>query len=222
MTPGQRFAAIGSILILLLSRFVQSHWRDPESQAASLADAVARLDQVPLVIGPWEGHAHDLDPADVAAARLAGYCWREYRNTRTGSVVSVLLVCGPPGPVSVHTPDVCYAGAGYQCIGQPQRLSVQLPSNTADAVFWTARFSKTGSAAPDCLRISWAWKTGGAWQAPDTPRLTFAASPSLYKLYVVCETTPPEAGPEREPSREFLDELLPALEDALAPRSPPG
>ena len=37
------------------------------------------------------------------------------------SDATALILCGRPGPVSIHTPDVCYRGLGYEPTGSPSR-----------------------------------------------------------------------------------------------------
>ena len=39
----------------------------------------------------------------------------------TGKVVTLFLACGRAGPVCTHTPDVCYAGSGYE-VEKPKRF----------------------------------------------------------------------------------------------------
>src|SRR5690349_8005042 len=75
--------------------------------SAALTDAVARLDTVPMRIGDWEGE--DTPLAGREPPGVAAHLCRRYTNTRTGEAVTMFLVCGRPGPVSIHTPDVCYA-----------------------------------------------------------------------------------------------------------------
>ena len=62
----------------------------------------------------------------MARAGIKGCVYRRYRNPRTGESVSVLLVCGRGGPISVHTPDVCYAGAGYRPTARSEPKEVDL------------------------------------------------------------------------------------------------
>jgi hypothetical protein len=156
----------------------------------------------------------ELDPDDVRQARLAGSLWRSYKNTLTGETVSVVLVCGRPGPVSVHTPEVCYAGTGYQQVSQAVRSEFRPPSPAPTAQLWTARFAKLSAPVPEQLQIYWSWNAVGTWEAPDNPRLVFARFPVLYKLYVLRETTA-DAPQEKDPGRDFLQQLLPALHQAL-------
>src|SRR5438067_2324756 len=153
----QRLAVAVAILVLLLSRLVHNFWVDRWESSTERDEAVARLDRLPQTFGPWQGQAQQLNPADVAQAKLAGYSWRRYQNALTGDSVTVLLVCGPPGAVSVHTPDVCYGGAGYEVIEQPVRRTVTPPSSAQAAQFLTAQFHKPNDPVAGRLRIYWSW-----------------------------------------------------------------
>src|SRR4051812_20068763 len=76
--------------------------------------AAGRLKEVPLHVGEWEGKDQELDARGVARAEINGYLLRDYVHCRTGQALTVLVVCGRPGPVMVHTPDAFYGGAGYR------------------------------------------------------------------------------------------------------------
>src|SRR5262249_40391692 len=132
-------------------------------------------------------------------------------DPRSGSSVTVLLVCGRPGPISVHTPDVCYDGAGYEALGEPADLRLTVGTSGRDAGFRHVLFRKTNSVVPAYLRVFWSWTSAGTWEAPDNPRLTFASRPALYKLYVIRETATDEGRVEDDPGVKFLQVLLSEL-----------
>jgi hypothetical protein len=200
------------LALVLLSGLVHGVWTGRWQPAQGLDAAVARLDRVPLTLGGWQGQPLELDPKHVAQAGLSG-CWmRRYTNGPNGPAVTVLLMCGRSGPVSVHTPDICYGGAGYDMVGKAVRVSAEA---SPPAEFWTARFRKDGAVVPTYLRILWAWNADGAWQAPDSPRLTFAPFPVLYKLYVLRELGRADEPLEEDPCLRFLGQALPELRQAL-------
>jgi hypothetical protein len=203
----QKISLVAAIALLIVSRFVLATWNDSERQNEALRQATVRMTDFPLKLGPWQGEELAIDPDEVAQARLAGFCWRRYRHTVSGEVISVLLVCGRPGPISVHTPDVCYRGAGYSVSAAPKRTTFR-PPNSPAGQFWTARFHKSPSAAPDNLNIAWSWNATGTWEAADNPRLSFAPHDVLVKLYVVAD--------EAVAPGPFIDLLLPALAEVTA------
>ncbi len=80
---------------------------------------------------------------------------------------------------------------------------------------WTTRFRKEENSGSVQLRIFWTWFGDGGWQAPASPRLTFAHLPALYKLYAVRELPPRQERLEQDPSLDLLQHLLPTLSEAL-------
>jgi hypothetical protein len=114
------------------------------------------------------------------------------------------------GPLSVHTPDICYGASGYVVQGSQKPFEIKTADGSV-ARFWTARFVKPGAADAPSLRIYWSWNPGDSWQAPANPRWTFRMKPVLYKLYV---TTRDEAA-EADVAVAFLRDWLPRLDQAL-------
>ena len=187
-------------------------WTQRWQPSPAIEAAAARLADVPLAFGDWQGEALTLDPDAVAQAKLTG-CWmRRYTHAATGRNVTVLLMCGPAGPVSVHTPEWCFRGAGYDMAGPAIKYSV---NTEPPAEFWTAQFSKPGPVLPDQLRIFWAWSATGAWEAPRQPRLAFGRSTVLYKLYIFRNLTAPQEPLDDDPCREFMRVFLPELSRTL-------
>jgi hypothetical protein len=213
-----RMLSLGAaVALVIVPGLIHGTWTGRWRSSRELKQAVARLDRVPQVIGEWKGKALELDRREVEHADLAGYVTRRYENRRTGSVVVLALMCGRPGPVSVHTPDVCYRGAGYELAASPIRFTAVLETGGSPAEFWTARFQRPGLVARDQRRIFWAWSATGDWQAPENPRLTFARFPALYKLYLIRETGARDEHLEDDPCKEFMQQLLPELRKAIFP-----
>ena len=105
------------LLILVTSGAITGIWtRRWETPPELAARNLASIGLVPETIGDWTGLSQQLDPRVMEIAEIDGYLMRRYVNDR-GDAVSVLLVCGRPGPISVHTPDICYAGIGYEPVG---------------------------------------------------------------------------------------------------------
>jgi len=194
--------------------YVSAHQGDP----VALNQAAARLERIPLKIGTWSGVEESLEPNIMEQARIQGYTLRRYTDEASGAVVSLLIVCGRPGPVSVHTPDVCYGGAGYQLEAEPK--AVDIPGANPSARFRVGDFMKEGSTRIDRLRVFWAWTTGDAFSEPNRPRITYALYSYLYKIYVVRTVIGPSPAPEDDPSMDFLKVALPVLHEAFAPPSP--
>jgi hypothetical protein len=204
--------------VVISAGLLHGLWTNRWQTNRELDEAVARLRDVPRAVGDWHGEEQDLGPDGIRGTGAAGFCCRRYENRRSRQTVTVLLLCGRPGPVSVHTPDVCYEGAGYKMVGVPTAVGVPVGGEVPEAPFKTARF-KGSVALPSELRVFWSWQAGGAWQAPEDPRLAFARQPALYKLYVIRRQAATAKGrPEEDPAVAFLKVFLPALDEALRPR----
>lgn len=189
-----------------------NRWRD----AGDLDRAAARVADVPKTIGDWEARDEELGARETVVAGIRGGVLRKYARRGTGDVVTVLLICGRGGPMSVHTPDVCFAGNGYQTKGAPRRHAVET-AGPAPAEFWAARFDKPG-ADHDALGIMWAWTVDGRWDAADNPRVRFGRSPAVYKLYLIHPVADPDAHPATDPVlADFARGFLPAARTALFP-----
>jgi exosortase/archaeosortase family protein len=211
-----------ALSLVIATAIVTGQWANRWKTSHELEVAAARLDRLPLMIGDWAGRAQPIDPREMTAAEVDGFLSRRYDNRRTGSRIGVLLVCGRPGPVAVHTPDVCYPGAGYEMAQtQPQKSALKLGAGHADADFLWAQFRHGGSITRDGLLVWWSWNSTNKWSAPDNARLAFADQPFLYKLYVISEITgqgdPADIGAETD----FLRQLLPELEKVLFPPPEP-
>jgi hypothetical protein len=167
---------------------------------------------MPVTVGDWDGRAGELDERQKKVAELSGDSVCEYVNRRTGGVVSTLLVCGRPGPVSVHAPEFCYAGIGYELAGTPVRWR---DPYLAGVELWVSDFHKPRAISPDRLRIFYAWSANGEWSAPESPRLAYFREPALYKLYVTRKMLQAEEPLEDDPAVDFLRVFLPQLQKSV-------
>jgi hypothetical protein len=207
------------LLLVLVTGLVHGLWSNRWSGRGDLEAAAARLTLAPLNVAGWKGHEEPpLDERRVARAGAAGHLRRLYVNEQ-GQAIAVTLLCGRFGPLSVHTPDVCYGGAGYEMLGAPVRRQVRLAGG-GTAEVWTARFHKPAAPAEAPLRICWAWSAGTGWQAPSSPRWTFRMRPVLSKLYVARELTRLDEPLEGDPCFVFLAQWLPELDKVLFGESP--
>jgi hypothetical protein len=216
MTRHLPFAtALASILI---GGYLQGNWTERWSRDRSLQDAAALVDRIPLGIGEWEAQPQAIDPREAAIGELAGARRLAYRHRQTGREVTALVVCGRPGPIAVHTPDICFGGAGYRAVEpiSTERVECGPPDSSEIADFLTTRFRKTPESGSPTLRTYWAWNAQGRWEAPDHPRLAFARARFLYKCYFFFpEIRAP--GAEFADPASFMQPFLTELDRTLAP-----
>ena len=198
------------------SGYVQGVWSFRWSAARELQAASEKLAKVPMVIGDWTGKDAPLDERQAAIGQIHASVSRQYVNAKSGRAVTILLLCGRPGPLSVHTPDVCYAGSGYEVASGRSKMAVEYPG--ADpAQFWAIKVSKPDPLRPERLIIDYGWFSRNHWTAPDVDaRFVFAGQPVLYKMYAICEQSRGDDAGATVPTAEFLKDFLPVLQELLA------
>jgi Protein of unknown function (DUF3485) len=202
-----------AIALVISSGLVHGRWSHRRADAKALEAATARLSHLPETLGDWRGEPIDFDQRGLDRAGIAGLVARRYENRRTGASVSILLVCGHPGPIAVHGPEICYAGAGYE------QVTPIVKRTLGDGDFWMSHFRKQGPIEDPLLRIYWAWSAGDRWQAAESPRVQYAENSVLYKLYLLYDSVASgeRQGDGDDPCREFAEELLAALRGMVSP-----
>jgi EpsI family protein len=202
--------------VTLVDGFVYGLWTGRWNANDELASAAARIDSLPLTVGDWQGTPQPLDPLVIQRAEFAGYTMRRYENRRTGAVVNLLVACGRPGPVSVHSPQICFPGAGFQMSGDATRHTLDPQLGGTPVEYWKATFAHSDDTMPERVRIVWLWNGKGAWMAPNNPRWQFAGLPMLYKVYITQEFLPRNEETDGDACAEFLREIIPELEKVIA------
>jgi hypothetical protein len=194
-------AAILGSALLVGSGWVHGLWTDRWGAPPDITRAAADLDKLPLDIGPWRGKDVDVGAPPPG---VAGCLQRQYEHRQTGAVVSVAIVCGRPGPVSIHPPEACYGASGYH-IGT--RHHAEVPGH---GTFWKMDATKTTATDELRLRIYYGWHGSGGWAAPEDPRIAFPKEHLLHKLYVVRKLDG-LVEVRGEPCEEFLRAALPEM-----------
>lgn len=170
-------------------------WRLPASQA----ERVERLHTLEVRFADWRSTplaTEELPPHERSRASARHYAPPQ---GRLGAVVT--LISGPPGAVTIHTPDVCYPASGYRILSGPCREMLSLPDGSS-AAYYVADFEKRTATQRERVRVRWSWSDDGAWLAPDRPRWQFARrlqmAPVLFKLYVATPLPEEEESPRHE------------------------
>lgn len=192
---------------------MSNRWGVPPDMAA----AGKKLEKFPRQFGKWELQSTEKMSNDVLAVlECSGYFVRDYRNEETGQSVMVAVLVGPSGPISLHTPEICYSSRDYTLQGKSQRVSI--PSGGNKDEFWAATF-RTNNLEADMLSVYYGWSTGRNWTADDDPRFAFAASPFLYKIQLASPLPPGSDAEDRTICRQFLSDFLPVLRRHLVDSS---
>jgi hypothetical protein len=214
----RRLTLIAALVLLVGAAVVHGLWTDRWNSGRDLDVALDRLDTIPLAAPHWRGRVHELEDEQAQTARRVGITRiaRRIFVSDDERSVTVLLMCGRFGPLSVHTPDVCYGAAGYTMFGRAERFELKSAEGDA-AVFWAATFHRPRSPEAAPLRVIWGWNAGDGWLAPDNPRWKFRMKPVLYKLYVTREMTSLHEPLSQDPGMAFLKVWLPELDRTLFP-----
>jgi hypothetical protein len=210
--PRPWLLVLAGFAVILTAGLVHGLWTDRWTSPRAIEEACARLRSFTPALAGWALEDQEMADSTIAKAEVSGYRrWRCVRQS-DGQVLTVLLLCGRFGPLSVHTPDVCYGGVGYQVTGKIARTTFPVPGLEAPAELWTAIFRKENNPIAAPLRIYWSWHDSESWKAPDFPRLSFRRALVLHKLYVVHEIGDENAQGVGE---ALLQQLLPELERKL-------
>ena len=138
----------------------------------------------------------------------AGYVNRQYVNRRSGETISLAIILGPAGPISVHTPEICYSSRAYS-ITTPRKQVLFTDQRGRSHAFWALTF-RSNNVSADQLCVYYGWTSDGTWRAPESARFEFAGRPMLYKLQIATLSPPTETGQQKE-SQDACAKFLAAL-----------
>ncbi|MEO1527419.1 MAG: hypothetical protein AAFX06_18470 [Planctomycetota bacterium] len=173
--------AVGATLLGASYEGRLSHRWSSEHQTKRLTAAIKTL---PESLNGWEKVSSQ--PVNATAQSVL-HCFASdvsrFRHQETGRQIEAAVLVGPSGPISVHTPDICYSSREYKSLGQRVRVG-----GGADQ-YWAIDFQGRGIAG-GYLRSIYAWSDSERWEAPDSSRLRYAGKPFLVKVqFAVTGTT---------------------------------
>ncbi len=206
---------LAGLLVILLSGLLHGYWTLRWFPSPVVEAAVQRMQDVPASFGDWTAKTLTVPDEELKRAGALGWKIQSYVAPDSDLPITTLLLVGRPGAMTIHRPEHCYSGAGYELMGRPVRYTVSSAKGEALGDFWTARFVRQTATGEVALRIFWSWNAGGRWVAPDNPRWSLASEPALFKLYVIRPITQRFDKLDQEPAVAFLRELLPHLTPAL-------
>lgn len=205
---------VGGFAMLLAAAGAEAVLNRGLSDPVALSAAARMLERIPMSIGDWTSTAGVIDDREQRLAEIAGFIRREYRHSETGRVVTLTILCGAAGPMSVHPPTACFEGVGYSLISGPTVVGITDDSRQTISLN-KASFRLQDSSLSEVVRVFWGWSIDGDWDAPDSPRVSYRGQPWLYKLYVVDRGY--ETADDLAQSETFLQEALPEIRTALKP-----
>jgi Protein of unknown function (DUF3485) len=215
------FPVIGFVVLLTctlgtgwLQGSLTNRWGTPRG-ANRAADS---LPQVSLSgAGNWRvRHETPLSDDALKILQCPAHIGRVYEHQQTGDLVTLMVIIGPPGPVSVHTPDICYVGRDYAVDGDRRKVSIK-NAESADHTFWDLPLKNNVDGVP--LRVLYGWSTGTQWEAATYPRIGYGGFSHLYKLQMSVITSPASKATGFDPAENFLESFLPQLQPYLVEAS---
>ncbi|MCA9235145.1 MAG: exosortase-associated EpsI family protein [Planctomycetales bacterium] len=211
-------AVLAAVILTGVSGFVSGKLTMRWGHSDALERASQRIEQFPHEIGDWVLQApQPLTEDAIEKLECTAYLNGEFVHRQTGERVTVSLIVGPFGPMSVHTPEVCYPLAGYGALQTPQKLTIGAAGDAGENEFWTTAFApKELGGLP--LQVYYAWYHNGHWMAPDWPRFDLGGDPALHKIQVASsyDATGKDAG--AHPCYRFLIDFLPVWQEQQAER----
>ena len=128
---------VTAVAAVIICGTVHGVWTGRWGLSDEPAASAAKLVGLPTTLDDWDGEVQPLS----SRSGLAGQICQRYVHRGSGKSVTVFLVCDRPGPVSIHTPDVCYGAAGYQ-VSDPAKFAAPAGADAGAAEFWTSQFRK--------------------------------------------------------------------------------
>lgn len=203
--------ATGLIVLGMLYQGKQTdRWGDQDS--ALLSQFTANLPGLPREISDWSSIDTPLSEKEFELTNCTSYVSRVYTGRESKQEVSMYSVVGTARNVTIHSPDWCYVGAGFEMEGDAKPFNIHIEGQ--DHEFTTATFRKEETSGVKRLRIFWSYTDDGKWLAPSLPKSYFGGRPALCKTYLITPIDEQE-DPIQSPSIAFAKVLIPALNAEL-------
>ncbi len=205
------------LVVLAVGTLIEGKYSDRwgKAQSEKLDTFTERLQAVPKKIGDWEGTDEPINEEEFKASNCSGCVSRTYRN-RDGQRVNVYLVSGSGRHVTIHTPDWCYVGAGYNMVDDPRQYTIKdVPGVQTQPEFLTTVFQKDTALESHQIRIFWSFSEDGDWRGPRMPTASYGARPALYKVYLITDLEQADAQIERNPTLDFVRQFMPVVNRVL-------
>lgn len=211
---GITLSALAVMVLTLASGVIYGNLSQRWGPPQEMLEAAKKLETIPTEFGDWRlKKANTFNKETLEMLRCAGYISRIYENRVTNETVNVAVIVGPPGQISVHTPEVCFSSQDYTHESQRQKNSISRGGRDMDD-FWFLTF-QTNDLYARKLSVAYGWSTGGNWLAVDDPRFKYGGYPYLYKIQLAADMSGGSKDPQKDPCLEFLEDFVPAAKKSL-------
>jgi len=201
--------------ITFSSGLLHGHWTNRWGTPSARAGAEKVFEALPREFGAWRLIESESLPASVRGIlQCSGELQGFYQNQQTGERVLFTLLLGPPGPMSVHTPEICYGSIDQVPIADRRRITID-DSKAVDTA-WMVQFHDLHEQQGNITRIYYSWNDGTNWNAVEEPRIQFGGKPYLYKLQLLVRLPEEAATEPQDPGRGMLREFVPVFARAVA------
>jgi hypothetical protein len=161
----------------------------------------------------------DMTNTVVETLECQGYINASFKNSEVpGLQINGFIIIGPPGPVAVHTPEICYSSQDYDITDERERVRI-FPKSLQEDEFWglTLRSKEVNA---DILRVYYSWTNLGPWTAPDIPRITYGGGSKLYKMQLAVKLPADSKLEQGDACQDFLRAFLPVVNAQLFDSQP--
>ena len=220
MMSKSRFLTLGVVVAALTVGSGVIHGRITERWSSDVGgeEAGQRLETIPEEFGGWKCvETKELTETELGILECDGYIYRVYEEASTGDRVKIVVLVGPSGPTSVHTPEVCYPSRSFQQEGRRVELYLDDGEGGEDQ-FWSVLFTRRAGDT-DAVLACYAWFADGNWLAPDRPRYELLGYPYLYKMQLTMTASLYSLDTPEETSKRFLERFARAVKPHLVPSS---
>lgn len=204
----------GLVIAIVLTIFSGTIYRYLTAPSADLAEVAKRFNEIPKEFGDWKMDKEEpMTDQVVSTLECAGYLNGSFINQVTGQRVNAFIVLGPPGPISVHTPEVCYSSKDYDI--KETREHTEIGKDGELGTLWSLTMRQTSTVSAELLRVYYGWASQDIWTAPESPRFTYGGDPLLFKIQLASYLPPETDLKTNDSCRSFLESFLPHVNRVL-------
>ena len=212
-------AATAVLLTSGLVRAVQS--RRYQEDKSVVIECPFPLKELPRTLGNWHIVPRSETVLDPLTTRITGstdHMLTSYYDGLTGVTLSVLVLYGPAEPVMPHTPQVCYPSSGFQAVGETVDRSIKI-SDKETATFRSSVFAKSGGRQVLRNAVYHSFLLDGTWSPAFASRKFARINPGIFNVQIQRRVIDGEKRGDVEPIEDFVQQLLPAIEQKIASAS---
>jgi hypothetical protein len=216
MNSMRYYSGVAAVVALtLIAGLVHGKLTNRWGVPADMKEAAGRFDRIPSEYGDWVLESREeMTETVVTTLECEGYLNGRFVNRVSGARVNAFIVLGPPGPISVHTPEVCYNSQGKDIREERVRVPIKDSHSDLDNEFWMVTM-RSRDVNAEWLRVYYAWGNKDRWTAPESPRVSFGGQSLLFKFQLAINLPPDADASETDTCQQFLKAFMPVVNPIL-------